>query len=360
MKNIYLLILSGFMFLNAQAQDQKYWSSEKLQFSDFEGSPAGGVPMQIKYDIAYSTKRQKVEQTHHAHYQARAIFIPSQSWIVFDGQRDLRLRYCNVVFDFVELYARRFEDEINVTDNISQSKNQTIQALNDAVSQLSADTKMGTDEKRVAFWEHHIDSVLSYTFRKEIPDYKYDRLTLGYYWGAAYNHLTGNLGAQFSSPVSISNGIYLNWKRVMYSVHATFLGSSKPSQSYYSNKQEFGDTARFYMSYGTFSIGYNLVRQPQFVLTPYAGISAMRMSLRDYDDVQIKKYTNPLRASVNAGLALDFRSKAFYQNNSIQFRYGLTMRANYSPYNYLPKLQGNCLSFSLGLSLYMDAVKNYL
>ncbi len=357
--NSILAICFSILTFSAWSQDKKYWSDQKLQLGDFEGSPAGAAPFQIKYDIVYSKKIQRIERTTHWHYQAKAIFIPSQSWIVYDSLQELRLRYCNVIFDFVELYARRFDDEINVASNMESSKAETIRALNDAVALLASDTKIGTDRKRVAFWEHHIDSVLRMTYRKEIPDFHYDRLTIGYSLGGAYNYLTGNLGNQFSSPIAAANGFYLTWKRVRYAVQLTALGRSKPSKGYYSEFQQFGDTAEFVMNYHTFTVGYEIIRKPQFQLTPYAGMSTMRMFLVD-DDINDKKYTNPLKASFNAGLALDFRSKPFFQSNTSQFRYGLAIRANYSPYTYLPKLAGNCLSFTLGLSIYMDLVKNYL
>lgn len=346
------------LFFGTWAQENKYWSDQKLQLSDFEGSPVG-APFQVKYDIVYARKNQKIEKTHHFHFQARAIFIPSESWIISDSLQALRLRYCNVVFDFVELYTRTLNNEINVSNNIEQSKKQTVNALDNTIAALASDTKLGTDQKRVEFWEHHIDSVLRLTFRKEIPDFKYDRLTIGYFWGPAYNRLTGNLGQQFSSPISVSNGIYVSWKRVNYAIHLTFLGKSTPSKPYYSEKQQFGDTARFVMNYHTYTVGYEVVKKPQFILTPYAGFSTMRFSLSDNNSLT-KKYTNPLKASVNAGLGMDFRSKAFFQSNTSQLRYGISLRANYSPYQYLPKLSGNCLSFTLGLSIYLDAVKNYL
>lgn len=354
---LFFLVLTGFK-LSAQ-EFKKYWSDEKLKLSDFTGSPVGSTPFQIKYDIVYSKKKQKIEKTLHSHYETKAIFLPAESWIVADSLQNSRLRYCNVIFDFAELYARRLNDEINVTNSFDNSTKETVRALNDAVAMVANDTKLGTDRQRVAFWEAHIDSVLKITYRKDIPDFKYDRLTIGYYWGATHNYLTGNLGNQFSSPFSVCNGVFLSWKRVVYAGQASFLGKSTVSKSYYDQKYEFGDTAVFSMSYSNLSVGYEIIKKPQFLLAPYVGMSTMRMTMRN-PNPSGESIPGPLRAAFNAGLGMDFRSKAFFQNNNSQFRYGLCVRANYSPYNYLPKLKGDCFSFTLGISVYLDAVKNYL
>lgn len=355
---LFLGVCMSFLVLSLWAQDQRYWSDQKLQLADFAGSPNGSQRFQIKYDLVYSRKYQRVDKTIHSHFQVKAIFIPSQSWIVYDSLQAQRLRYLNVVFDFAELYARRFDDEINVSASFENSKAETIRALNDAVATVASDTKFGADEQRLAFWENHIDSVLRVTYRKEIPNHRYDRLTLGYYWGGAYNYMTGKLGDQFSSPASISNGIYLSWKRVMFAGHVTFNGKSKPSVGYYSAKQQFGDTARFLMNYSSVFVGYEIIKKPQFLLTPYVGLSTFRMML--IDNPGKKYYTDPLKGSINLGLGMDFRSQPFFQSNKVQLRYGLTVRASYSPYTYLPKLPGNCLSFMVGLSFYVDAIRNYL
>ena len=358
MKKKLLAVLLVSLAVSSQ-EEYRDWSYTRLKQEDFTGSPAGSVPFQIKYDLVYFKKRQKIEKTHHVHYSVKAIFIPSESWMVNDSLAPLRLRYCNLVFDFVELYARRLDDEINVTEDFQRSKTETIRAINDVISTIASETKFGQKEERVAFWEHHIDSVLQVTFRKDVPDYRYDRLTLGYYWGAAYNQLTGALGEQFSSPFAVSNGIYVTWKRVVYGGHLTFLGRSTPSKAYQSAKYSFGDTASFHLTYNSLYIGYEVIRKPQFIVAPFAGLSTFRMSRRDIPD-ETPGHLGPLKASIIAGLVIDWRSQAFFQNNHCQLRYGLNTRISYSPYEYAPGLRGNCISVSMGLSFYLDAVKNYL
>lgn len=350
----FLLVSTGIF-----AQNIREWSDQKLTLLNFQGDAVSGIPLDFKYDIEYKLKKQRIDKTRHVHFEAVAIFKPEESWIKNDSLQNLRLQYCNVLFDFVEYYARKSEGKANMHVLISEVKRKTLEELNDAIAVISTETKQGTYKPRIDYWEKHIDSILRITVSNEIPNYHLDKLSMGYYLGASYVSLSGNLGKQFSSPVAFCNGLYFTWNRWMYAYQMNVLGNSKPSKAYYDEFNQFGDTARFKLTHHYLFVGYQIVHRPRFSITPFAGFSTLKMIMID-NDINNKKYHDPLKASILVGLGMDFKSKPFYQNNNAMFRYGISLRTGYSPYKYLPKMSGNCLTFSLGISFFMDTVKNYL
>jgi hypothetical protein len=109
------------------------------------------------------------------------------------------------------------------------------------------------------------------------------------------------------------------------------------------------------MTYNSFYVGYQCIQKPQFVIAPFIGMSTMRFTLLN-QAIGDKTYTNPLKASFTAGIGFELRSKPFLQYNTSQFRYGLSGRFSYSPYNYLPTLSGNCFALSMSIALYLDTL----
>lgn len=337
---------------------ERYWSNARLNASDFHAQAFPATPFQVKYDLVVSPYKEKIGKTKHSHYRANAVMYKAESWIAADSLQELRLRYANVIFDFAEYYSRRLEEEINISN--SQGKlAEWKRTLDNEIGRIAIDTRYGTASDRIIFWENYIDNLLRETFRKDVPDYKYERFSIGYYWGATTHQFTGLIGQTFSDPYCVTNGAYFTWKRVYYGFQLAFPGRSVPSSAYYSEKYQFPATATFKASYQHFNIGYEIIRKPRFIVTPFVGLTTLRFIRTDVPK-KPGEYSDPLKGSPNAGMAIDFRSVEFFINNSYQFRYGLTLRGSYSPVKYAPKLIGNCLSFTVGISLYMDAIKNHL
>ncbi len=337
---------------------QKKWSETPLTFADFKGEKIPSVPYSFTYRFEQTWKKEKQDKTIHRHYEITPVFVSDSSFLT-NTSNENSLRLCQVFFDYAEYVSRNVQYEVNLNtyDYYQTRLKKGKQTCDDQLGFIAMDTKYGLDTARIRYWEKHTDSLLQVTPRIFIPNYKRDKLSISYAWGANYNQFSEQFASHYSNPITISNTIHFGWKRWHYGMQLSFLGKTRAQQMYASSNYSFPDKTPFVTTHNHFVVGYEIIRPPQFTVTPLVGFSTIRFTRTDLPE-EDKTRLGPLRGSLTAGMAIDLKSQAFHQNNDVQFRYGLQIRAMYARYRYNQGIFGDVISIGIHLNLYMQHIQN--
>jgi hypothetical protein len=333
-----------------------YWNGFKFTENDLQITADASRSYQFDIRIVPKWSKEKQGKTTYAQFISKAVLHKKTSWINSSENKENQLRLGNIFLDYAEYKARLLDYEkkpYSFRNNLQQTFQTDAEAM---FGNIAVDCQYGKNEQQLIFWEKYCDSLLSITPRAPFPETEFDRFSLGYGFGPGNTQLMGNLGNYFVSPFSTTNTIYVSWKRMNYSFQLSIAGKNDPLQAYYHPKWEFGDTAVFRQVHNQFTIGYDFVRKPKFILTPFLGFTVFRQA-QVSPVIPEGSSQSPARLLVSSGLMFDWRSQSFYETVTSSFRYGLNFRVLYSPVKYMPNMRGSSIHSSISLMIYLDSMK---
>lgn len=341
-----------------EAQDSTYrWDGTPLQSNQFFLAPANVNLYQFDIELVYKITKEKIKPTTYSYYVCYPILKSYNSWISKGDKLNEHLRFGTVLFAYAEYVSRLMQAEIHQSGDFVQTKNRFNKQMNDAFGSIAIDTKYGTDQIRVEFWEKYTDSLLNVTPRITIPETQLDHFSMAYGFGTGYTQYHKDLDLYFKEPVLFVNTFHFSYKRFNYGFQFAFGNTQRVKQDFYHAKWQFGDTTRLQQVHTQFSLGYDVVHRERIKLTPFIGFSAFRL-IQKYPVIpEGEPQPNGGKLIFFTGGMIDWGAKPFFKSAYSSFSYGLNTRFLYAPVNYIPAIRGSIFQVSCSLMIYIHTLR---
>ncbi|MBK5285665.1 MAG: DUF922 domain-containing protein [Bacteroidia bacterium] len=159
----YLVLVCGISAAAQTGTDEIEWSTAKLSWSDFKGTPKAMRAVAMTNSGIYFNYGQSGDGT--LNFTIVSNFDKKQSWVKPEGRKDEVLRHEQLHFDISELHARllrkyfteqSFPARKNLGGVIKRYYKEQIQELNRMQNKYDSETNNGTRAEAQKKWEERV------------------------------------------------------------------------------------------------------------------------------------------------------------------------------------------------------------
>ncbi len=307
LKTITLLLIGLFISSGLIGQSQqKSWKEGKLKWEDFTGTIKDEGGFEFRYNLGYSTGKQKYGDTSVVRNTVKCYMFKNLSWVKPEYKTDLNLRYNQVVFDIVEIHKRKIQqafDKINSTSVYETEFNKIYVDCNNKINDFSAESNGGQDSSVIAYWEKMTSvEIGTYSFQ-EIPNYKIGEFGYGLWGGLGTGFVTGSLGDHFSPIYSFVYGFDFSYGQSMVFLNA-IIGGAKIKQDYATDLR-WSKGSKATVALADLSYGYTFINDENYKITPFVGFGVIEHSIKNPNNKTETLNMTDFKMSV--GINLDYK-----------------------------------------------------
>lgn len=280
MKQLLFLFLIVYLQVNAQ-DNRKYWHEGKLSWSDFREFKSQSQASELKYFFGYESAKERFNDTTIIGIRSYCYIDKVLSWVDTEQKSDLLLRYNQVIFDIVELYKRKLQSDFYgipsfyYSDNIFQGVYFNCAS---EIEKFSNQSNNGTNEYVIQSWEERISESLDLVKLQKYPSIVRRKFGYGLHCGFGAGLFTGDLGTYFTPTINFIFGFDFAFKNWTTFLNGTLAGGSKVKKEFYSDYVwEKNQNVKF--AIGDLSLGYALIDNKKFKISPFAGYGFTEFSL---------------------------------------------------------------------------------
>lgn len=274
-----LLILAGTV-LQAQTrsmQTKRPWSKGPLTWDDFADLPSRGrmhcdLQCLFTFDNGVANDRGVAI----SYPKVSASLTPVRTWADSRYRTDQMLKYCQVMFDLVEIQRRELQIDLNnrLADNQQQIVNAAMDSLNRTLTRFKASTQSGTDSAVMAEWALEAQQQLHRLPIDPKPAIiGYHPMSIGINASGGFSGLAGPLHQYFSHSGGAGFGFDYGYRRSHYGMQL-FVGAAKCLPDSIETRKPIDKLfwndditkIEFYLTYG-----YSVIDNTRWSLTPFVG-----------------------------------------------------------------------------------------
>jgi hypothetical protein len=364
----YILIALNILIINiynyAQvdtASSILYWSENPITWDDFKGAPSRTSPnnSEFGYVIGYRNSETEIEDGTVTWIETYCYMDRYSSWAKSLGKSKTALLYHQTQFDLVELYSRKLQTEINLlTGDRFEITNKLNTLLNDYGSRLKGqigmfdyETDGGSNSTGVEYWNQKTKNELKALERSTLPNFYVSKFGIGMSFDFGYGILTGNSTDYFSNNFNFAFGFDVAYKPIMLFLRGT-LGFNSIKKDFTSENLNWSKDLNTGIAIPEITLGYPLLINDNYSITPFAGIGWVEFSVRtndqNYKDYRLLDFTYVL------GLNFDYNfSKQINLLNYFLFReksnWLLRARFTAAPFNIDNNIKGWSYNLTIGV-----------
>ncbi len=357
------VFLVTFIISFSNSQDyRKFWHDGKLEWTDFQPTLAGENASELRYTMGFNPERKVLGDTIVRRLVAYVFINRMVSSVNPQYRNSQHLRYNQVVFDILESYRRKLQNELDrarTPAEVNDALQMIHQAAESEILRFRNESRGGHNLQATEMWE----SVVALQIENsnfDAPAITKTNFSLGTILGAGKSFLAGSLGNHFSVPLSMVFGFEFFWKKTSFMINGG-MGTSCFKETY-TGKTLWTKGEKATLTTFSFSLGHELFSSPKWRITPFAGLELHEISeLGDKDNPADKRMTS---WRYNAGVYADYRfwKFLFLQPNSFYGRrefseMGIRTRFYVSQADFYPDLKGFASHFSIGFYMILSGVK---
>jgi len=321
MRYLFLCLFTGwFANLNAQEDSDRLWEEGSLSLNDFKGISYGDSShsSHLHFELHYSRVSKKVARTSIIYMKVNASMQPKLSWLHEVSDSTKALRYPQLQFNTVELYARKLQKEFHQAHEDYDHELQYQRywsMLQQQLSQIAMETKKGKDETEMRYWEQRITKELEAN-SVGIPQFTaVPALNTGLRIGAGAAMPFGNLGDKFSPLRSLQLAADFSFHKFFVDMHLS-IGSTSMRTDFLESSDRFSASSALNRRTLNLNLGYEIFEEGPHTLTPFIGYSLMGIegNLEAYNSTigyQASNYFIEQSSGLNLGLHHSFDLYAF-------------------------------------------------
>ena len=315
---IILTILSFSVFSQIAPRNAKYWTKDKLSWSDFKDTPVKNsyYPYYINVGIDFDYTKILRNDTIYYLNDFKIYYHPDFSWCIPEYREDSTLNKFQLLFDFAE-YKKR---EIQQIGNRQRIHPIIVRKMS---FELDSILKIVYESKNYDTLNHYIDHFRSLIDKTEIeyfPNYEFKNSGFGLDFGMNGSILHGNVSNYLTNNLGVHCNFYYYYKKNFLSFGLLF-GFSKliqeiPNTNYYPRDKIHANVISEQLLYGReFSI------KGKIFLYPMAGISLKGIvSSVENQEESLSIWENPTPC-IGLKVNLPLRKKvAFSDKKSMYFK----------------------------------------
>lgn len=348
-----------------------YWGDEKLTWNDFQGVPPknSDYSSEISYGIGYRPFEKPVDSLDMdvRWIETYCYMDRGASWVKENEKTDINLLYNQTIFDIVELYSRRLQEEINhlsgsaftVLNKLDELLREYDSKIKNVHAILSGETNDGMNGDRVNYWYNKTRLELSQLERKIIPDYQLGHWGLGVSFDLGYGFLSGGSKDYFSNNFNLSFGFDIGYRPIIFYLRGILGFNSVKKEFTYDNKFWEKDLGTG-LAVIELTSGYPVVNNDDFSLTPFCGIGIVEFSVRSSEDRYKKQNIDDFTGVF--GLNMDYKfSKVLNLLGGVfsgeASHWLIRARLTAAPFNMNENLKGWTVNFTLGVGGFINTVE---
>jgi hypothetical protein len=368
-----LLVLSISQIINAQsdtASSVLFWQARHITWEDFKGVPPRGTESisEFSYLIGYRPFEKRIDDMDVKWIEAYCYMDRFASWVKEENRNPSILLYNQTIFDIVELFTRKFQDDINkLSGSQIDISNKCNLLLRDYLSRIEAkiatmdlETVNGTNSRAVEYWNQKTQSELQLQEKQLLPDYKLGRFGLGLTFDLGYGILSGNSSNYFGNNFDLAFGFDIAYKPVVLYLRA-ILGFNSVKQDFYFDNKIWTTDLNTGIAIPELSVGYPIFSNNDFSLTPFAGVGVTEFSVFSNDEAYKKQRMTGFAGILGFNIDYMFGKELNLLNNFIFFRdksnWVIRTRFTAVPFNIDDKIKGWSFNFTIGIGGFANSIK---
>ena len=279
--------------------NERLWEEGRLNWNDFRGEPFTSSPnaSELNYQLSYSTTKTRIGDTTLFIFQTKNYVNPNISWVKESNKSDQLLRYNQVIFNILELYRRKLQNQLHRIDNLflAEEKFRTqYQNCNYEIKQFQNDTKFGTDELSLDYWDKRIDQKLTDNSFELVPEISDKNFGYGLNAGFGIGILSGTISNFFTPTFNFMFGFDVAYKNTVLFLNGTLAGN-KVKRDYVEDGMLWPKDLKTNVTIIDVSVGHTLMDNSNHKLTPFAGLRILEFTAatkegEGYEDHRIVNY----------------------------------------------------------------------
>ena len=349
-----------------------YWGEKDLTWGDFQGVPPknSNYSSEISYGIGYRPFEKPVDSLDMdvRWIETYCYMDRGASWVKENEKTDVNLLYNQTIFDIVELYSRRLQEEINhlsgstfaITNTLDELLREYDSKIKNVHAIISSETYDGMNGDRVNYWYNKTRLELSQQKKKIIPDYQLGHWGLGMSFDLGYGTISGVSKDYLSNKFfNLSFGFDVGYKPLIFYLRIVAGFNSVKNEFTYEDRIWEKDLST---SLGVIELtaGYPIFNSNSLCLTPFIGPGIVELAVNSqdgkYKDYRIDKFTGVF------GLNLDYKfSKGLDLLNDFIFRqksnWIIRARLTIAPFKMDERIKGWSVNFTVGVGGFLNSVE---
>lgn len=333
----------------AQVADFKKWSEGMLSWDDFRGAKVEEKASSSHLAAALTTvSKEEVKNGNVLHYRitAEASMSRSESYADSDVRSERKLRYYQLMFDQLEIYRRRLQNELNTGITGLEADRRLAHyrsQYKDQVRTIERETAHGSNDKKLQEWEYFTRKDLEEMGLPDVPEFVPGDWSYGLYLGLGGSFATKYINNYFGNCVTFTAGITVSYKRVALKADVAYGQPSFKNRNVFGAKVTTADgvvrdaqgpmnNCATLLSVGA-AVGFTVVDSDRIAITPYAGVywSGYSWNMANLDWVYndekreyVSKVKNTVSAQINnvgwqAGVDFDIKLHRYVSSTPLLF-----------------------------------------
>ena len=286
-------------------------------------------------------------------------------WVKDSDKSDQLLKYNQVLFNILEIHRRRLQNELHRVNSVNMAR-ETLRTHNQnsnyEIKQFQNDTKLGTDQSALEFWDQLTSRELhEYPFEL-VPQIVDRNFGYGLNTGFGRGVLTGSISDYFTPKINFMYGFDVAYKNTNLFLNGT-LSRYRVKRDYTEDGMLWPENLKTNVAILDVSIGQTLIDNPNHKITPFVGfglleITASRGKGELYEDHRITNY------GLIYGLNYDYKFRKGIRLTPSH--YGITFRERveqnirvklYVTPAVFENMRGASINLTIGYSLFGRAIR---
>ncbi|RIV27155.1 hypothetical protein DYU11_02235 [Fibrisoma montanum] len=344
------------LFVQAQERiDTLHWSAtRRLKLSDFHGDPQPGQGIsEFYYQLGYDVQPTLIRNR--PIIDAYCLMFRNLSWVVESARTEQTLQYNQILFDLVEVHARRMKTKLielkadrHFKDLAKQIEYRTNAELTAQVNQFRAETNGGNSFQALERWQQKVAQML-YDTPDMVTTYHQSDVGLGVFLGGSAMQPTGGISRTLNPPTGLVYSFDVVFRQYVLLLQPS-LYSATIRDAFSQNDQTWNGGMKVSAILFEAGLGTIVHESPRHRVIPYVGYSLLNMLPRDRRDERYKGYSLVNHAPV-AGVVWDFKlgSNDRNPNRASDAFWFIRAKLSYTPVLTAKSFSGGLLNLQLGL-----------
>lgn len=364
----FLLIVSISITAKAQFKDflkpdTIHWASGKITWNDFKGP-----------DITKNEIVGEIYVNHQADYvhtflrgdgvRLTTIMDRRQSWHKSELRNNNSLQYFQTIFNLMEYYRRKLLikisakktnylngfNGIDLNAELQESKNE----FDLVVSRFQKETLYGNNLEKAKIWSDSVTNYLHSLDNLKVAK-AYRNFGAGMFFGFGFAPFAGNISKYVNPAYNFGFGFDFSYKKAFISLNG-FLGGMKIKQSFTAKEFLWNESKTSTFALANVNAGYMILKNFDYSIIPYAGISAVEFTIRNSNDDDKKNDSRLVDASFQFGIEYN---KFFTGKNKYNDYYftslgssELKLNLSWNYFNFTSELSGHVFMLGICYGLY--------
>lgn len=338
-----------------------FWNERQIVLDDFKGIPPehSSNISEFSYVIGYRPFKKEIDDIQVKWIETYCYMDRYSSWIKSDYKNPTVLLFNQTIFDIIELYTRKLQDEINRTaDDDDDLLNKLHLMLEDyssrakaKVAELYSETNNGQSRTAVEYWNQKTKKELELQKRELLPEYKLGKWGLGFTFDLGFGVISGNASEYFSNNFAFAFGFDIGYRPFIFYLRG-ILGFNSLKKEVMIEDKIWTTNLNTEIAIPEFSVGYPVINNDDYSITPFAGIGGVEFSVIEKNDA----YNDYHKTAFTAVFGFNFDYKFSKELNLLKDflfkdKSSWLIRARFTaaPFNLNDEIKGWSFNLTLGI-----------